>query len=220
VYYFINYIGLLLRLIKDTICFLAGQTILLLSNSTGFMRIIGVTGTLGAGKGTIVDYLVNQKGFSHFSVRAFLIGEIEKRNMPVDRDSMVVVANSLRTKFGSAYIVEQLYERAKATGNDCVIESLRTPGEVELLQNKGNFYLFAVDADSRLRYDRIIIRNSETDRISYETFIENENREMLSNDPNHQNIKKCIAMADFVLQNNDTIDALYHTLETTLDKII
>ena len=34
------------------------------------MIIIGITGTLGAGKGTIVDYLVKQKGFVHYSVRA------------------------------------------------------------------------------------------------------------------------------------------------------
>ena len=26
------------------------------------MRIFGITGTIGAGKGTIVDYLVNEKG--------------------------------------------------------------------------------------------------------------------------------------------------------------
>jgi dephospho-CoA kinase len=184
------------------------------------MRIIGITGTLGAGKGTIVEYLVNKKDFVHFSVRAFLVEEIEKQNMPVDRDSMVVVANALRAKFGPAYIAEQLYESAKKTGKDCVIESLRTRGEVELLKNKGNFYLFAVDADPRLRYDRIKIRNSETDRITYETFLENEQREMLSTDPNHQNIRKCIEMADFVLNNNNSIDALFKTLENTLSKII
>ena len=42
------------------------------------MIIIGITGTLGAGKGTIVDYLVQEKGFKHYSVRNYLIKEIEK----------------------------------------------------------------------------------------------------------------------------------------------
>ena len=37
------------------------------------MKIIGITGTIGAGKGTIVDYLVKQKNFKHYSVRNFLI---------------------------------------------------------------------------------------------------------------------------------------------------
>ena len=36
------------------------------------MNIIGITGTLGAGKGTIVDYLVQKKGYVHYSVRSFI----------------------------------------------------------------------------------------------------------------------------------------------------
>ena len=36
------------------------------------MIIIGITGTLGAGKGTIVEYLVGKKGFKHYSVRELL----------------------------------------------------------------------------------------------------------------------------------------------------
>ena len=54
------------------------------------MIIIGITGTLGAGKGTIVDYLIKTKGFTHYSVRAFITKEIEKRKLPVNRDSMVI----------------------------------------------------------------------------------------------------------------------------------
>ncbi len=34
------------------------------------MIIIGITGTLGAGKGTIVDYLVKEKGLKNVSVAA------------------------------------------------------------------------------------------------------------------------------------------------------
>ena len=60
------------------------------------MIIIGITGTLGAGKGTIVDYLTINKGFKHYSVRQYLIEEIEKKGLPVNRDTMTEVANNLR----------------------------------------------------------------------------------------------------------------------------
>jgi dephospho-CoA kinase len=181
--------------------------------------IIGITGTLGAGKGTIVDFLVREKGFVHYSVREFLTEELIKQGKDVNRDNMVIAANDLRRKHTPSYIVEQLFEKASRSQNNCIIESIRTPGEVDSLKNKGNFYLFAVDALSKLRYQRILLRNSETDNVSYETFVKNEIREMDSDDPNKQNLKKCISMADYIFENNNTIEDLNKEIEKTLSQI-
>ena len=101
------------------------------------MRVIGITGTIGAGKGTIVDYLQSHHGFSHFSVRGYLTKIIQERGLELNRDSMVMVANELRANHSPSYIAEQLYEEAKKAGKDAVIESIRTVGEVMALrQNK------------------------------------------------------------------------------------
>jgi len=183
------------------------------------MIIIGITGTLGAGKGTIVDYLVNEKKFIHFSVRAYITKEIVARGLEINRDNMVLVANELRALHSPAYIVEQLYKEALVSGKNCIIESIRTPGEAELLKQKGGFFLFAVDAQPALRYHRIILRASETDFISYEIFLENEKREMNSDDPNKQNLKKCIEMADYFFENNGNINELHSKIALVLKKI-
>lgn len=177
--------------------------------------IIGLTGTFGAGKGTIAQYLKN-KGFKYYSVRDFLTEEIRKRGLPLNRDSMVIVANDLRAKYGSSYIVEQLYKKAEKENANCVIESIRTPGEAEALKKKDRFLLVAVDADVKLRYNRILKRGTETDFVTFDQFVENEKREMQSDDPNKQNISKCMRMADFTIINNGTFEDLYNKVEEIL----
>jgi dephospho-CoA kinase len=183
------------------------------------MIIIGITGTLGAGKGTIVEYLVDEKGFVHYSVRAYLLEKIREQGRPENRDSMFRLANELRTRFGPSYVTDQLYKQALVSGKNCVIESIRTPGEIDSLRAKGNFFLLAVDADSEFRYQRILLRQSETDRVTRKTFLENEEREMNPTDPNKQNLKKCIEMADFILVNNGTKKNLIQQVEKVLDQV-
>jgi dephospho-CoA kinase len=77
-----------------------------------------------------------------------------------------------------------------------------------------------VDADPEIRYQRIALRNSETDNVTFDTFIANENREFETTDPNHQNLKKCIEMADFIFINDGNREDLYAQVETILLKIV
>jgi len=183
------------------------------------MLIIGITGTLGAGKGTIVDYLVKTKDFLHFSARAFVTEEIVRKHMIVNRDSMRLVANDLRKKHSPSYIIDELYKMAQASGKNSIIESVRTPGEVLSLRQKGNFYLFAVDADPEERFRRIQLRASETDNVSFDRFIQNEEEEMKSTDPNKQNIGKCIEMANFCFLNEGSIGDIQKQVDKVLMEI-
>lgn len=183
------------------------------------MKIIGITGTLGAGKGTIVDYLTTHHGFKHFSVRGYLIDVIKAKGMEVNRDTLTHTANELRAQNSPSFIAEELFEEARKSGENCIIESIRTVGEVNALQSKGNFYLFSVDTDRKIRYDRIVLRASETDQVSFETFSANEEREMTSIDPNKQNLSACMQLADHHFTNNGTFEELYAQVDKAIQII-
>ncbi|MCK5149853.1 AAA family ATPase [Candidatus Pacearchaeota archaeon] len=179
--------------------------------------IIGLTGTLGAGKGTIVNFL-KQNSFEHYSVREFLIEEIKKRDLPINRDSMVLVANQLREMNSPSYIIEELSKKAKQEKGNIIIESIRTPEEAKKIKEMGG-YLIAVDASPQIRYSRILLRKSETDKRSYDEFMEDEKREMFSTDPNKQNLSECIKRSDYIIQNNKSYEELEEKTKEIIKKI-
>ena len=190
------------------------------------MVVIGITGTLGAGKGAIVEYLVKKYGFKHYSAKDFITAEIIKRGMPVNRDVMTEVANDLRAKNSPSYIIEELYKQAEDLHTNSVIESLRAVGEVETLRREigskpyHKFYLFAVDANPNIRYERISTRNSEKDRgVTMEKFLSDEAREISSTDPNKQNISACINLADYVFTNNGDREDLHRQVDRVMDTL-
>jgi dephospho-CoA kinase len=178
--------------------------------------IIGITGTNGAGKGTVVDFLVQQKNFRHFSVRNFLIEEILRRGLPVDRTHMRMVGNEMRQAHGPSYVVEQLLGHAKAVEKDhCVIESIRAVGEAEFLLKEGA-HIWAVDADRKIRFERILTRMSETDHVTFEQFCEYEDREMQGTESWDMNVFGVMKLADRIFLNNGTVDELFAQVEGAL----
>jgi dephospho-CoA kinase len=182
------------------------------------MITIGITGTIGAGKGTIVDYL-EAKGFRHYSAREFIVAEIKRRGMPVNRDSMTIVADDFRATHAPSYIIESLYDKASVAGVDAIIESIRATGEVKAMKSKPGFYLFAVDADPKIRYERIRSRASATDAVSFEKFLADERREINPADPTRGDLLGCIELADFQITNSGTIEELRRQVDDILAEI-
>jgi dephospho-CoA kinase len=179
--------------------------------------IIGITGTIGAGKGTVVEYLTGQ-GYTHYSVRSLLTEEILRRGWPVTRDNMFIVANDFR-KISPGYVVETMLKRAGAKKENSIIESIRSIGEVETLRKTPGVILLAVDAEPRLRYDRVLLRKSATDNLSYEKFLQEEAQESTSTDPNVANLPACIKRADYILSNNGNKDELFAKVAEILKTI-
>ena len=181
--------------------------------------IIGITGTDGAGKGTVVDYLVGKHGFTHYSSRDFIMEEVTRLNLPTDRNQLRLTANVLREQFGNEVIVRKAYERAAAENKDTVvIESIRAMAEVEYLKSNGGI-LLAVDADPAVRYARVQGRRSETDKVTYEQFLAHEALE--NNDPNPHGMQKAkvMAAADYTIKNSSDKKILAREVEKFIQSL-
>lgn len=175
--------------------------------------ILGITGTPGAGKGAAVEYLVREKGFTHYSARKLFSEKMEEAGIPpTNRDVMIDFANALRKAHGPQYVFDELYARASARDGNAVIESIRTVGEAEALKARGGT-LLSIDANQDLRYERIHGRGSDLDHVTKEEFVAQEAREMHSDDPNKQNIARVMQMADHTINNDGSLRKLHEHLD-------
>ena len=182
--------------------------------------IIGITGTDGAGKGAVVDYLVKEKGYAYYSSRSFILEQIQKEGLPTTRNQMRLTANKMRKEYGNEFVIKQAYEKAeKNNEKNVVIESLRAVAEGKYLKEKGGI-LIAVDADQSVRYDRVQERRSESDQVSFEEFIAHEELERNDPDPHGMQKGKVMDMADYTILNEGSFITLHTQIEEVLQKIV
>ncbi len=179
--------------------------------------IIGITGSIGGGKGTVVEHLLTKHKFSHYSSSDLLTKILEERNELVDRDGMNRIANELRAK-NPAGVPAENYKRYEAEDgkSDAIFESLHSVPEVEFIKSIGGMVI-GVTADPDIRYERIVKRGSVKDGVTKEKFIEQQRREEEgSTDPNKSNIFNTLKAADFLIENNSSVEELH----AQVDKIL
>lgn len=178
--------------------------------------LIGITGTDGAGKGTVVEYLVKNKGYLHFSSRGVITRELLDRGLPTDRAHLREMGNLLRAEHGDDFLVTFALEQVQHEAQRyMIIESIRAVAEVETLKANGGV-LLAVDAEQAVRYERICGRKLASDSVSYEQFAAQEKLEMNDPDPHGMQKARVMAMADYTIMNNGSLAELEQATESAL----
>ena len=165
--------------------------------------IICIAGTIGSGKGTVVEYL-KTKGFTHYSSSDILKKIVVERGLEPIRLNTSELANELlRAHEGG--VLHYSHELAQKNGEtNYILESLHRVREAEYIKKIGGI-LLGIDADVRVRYDRAVVRKEGVkDEVTFEQFLADSQREDEGETGSGPNIKAVIKMADYTISNNGT----------------
>ncbi|MFT7645177.1 MAG: dephospho-CoA kinase [Candidatus Paceibacteria bacterium] len=179
--------------------------------------IIGITGTLGSGKGTIVAFL-KKKGFVHYSSSDVLIRILNDRDLPVDREHLSSLANELMQEYEGGVLHFSHKYAVEANDQNYILEALHRVSEAEYIKKIGGTVI-GVDADTEVRYKRIAKRkDGEKDKVTFEQFVADCNREEEGKIPGGPNIRAVMRMSDHIIKNSKSLLDLKKEIDNFLNK--
>ena len=169
--------------------------------------LVGLTGKNAAGKGEVAAFL-RDKSFYYYSLSDVIREELERRKIPISRDSLIVTGNELREKHGPDVLARRIMQKLDPNRN-YIIDSIRNPAEVRALRETGKLLLLNIDAAAEQRFERIRKRGRENDPQTLQEFEQKEEAESRNQDPNMQSIEECQALADCTIMNDGTLEDLH-----------
>ncbi len=180
--------------------------------------VIGLTGPISGGKGTVGGFL-RQKGFFFTSLSDRIREEIAKRGEEITREKLQDVGDELRQKFGANVLAERTWALVSRK-EKVAIDSIRNLEEIEFLKTKVGFVLIGVTAPRELRYQRMKERVRGGEPVEWQEFVRLDEKDFDSGlGKLGRNIQACLDKADFLIENTGTLEELKEKVEETLAKI-
>ena len=167
------------------------------------MPVFGLTGPNASGKGEVCSHL-ESRGFQVFSLSDIIREDLAARGLSPTREAMIDTGNALRRRHGPGILAERLLDRLS---DRSVVDSVRSPAEVEVLRGVEGFKLVLVDAPVEVRFERSRVRGRIGDAGSLARFASLEDREN-SSDPAGQQLAATAALVDLRILNEGDLPDL------------
>lgn len=177
-------------------------------------KIIGIIGPVGSGKDTVAEYISNKLGINSFQISQPLKDIAKEKNMEPTRENLIKIGSDLVKEKGPEYLAELCLK--KISGDIGMITGVRVLEIIEYLRKNTDFILLSIDANPNLRFNRSTERGKSGEARTLEEFVENENRENSS--PNVQRLFECMKLADYSIQNEDSLEDLFREVDEFLKK--
>ncbi len=178
--------------------------------------IIGIAGEIASGKDTVSRYCVKKHGASMYRFSDVLRDILKRLHLEENRKNLAAASLMLRETFGDDIFARSIVQEIENDPNGIiVIDGVRRKSDVKNIQGVLGFTLLYINADPKRRHERMQTRNQNADDTTktFEDFLRDSELE------SETEIRKLMDEADWVIDNNGTLDDLYADTDRFLEKL-
>jgi dephospho-CoA kinase len=178
------------------------------------VKVIGLTGSIGAGKDVVSKYLVSNYGYTQITVGDVVREAIKDKGIEITRENIDAFSQEMRDKFGADYWIKQCVKKAKNYPKS-VIDGVRLPSDNEAIKSEfgEDYILFKVDAEPMVRFQRLQSRGRSDlpkDLAQFESQESGQNKMF--------KLDETFKAASAVIDNSATLENLYKNTDFVMKK--
>ena len=177
--------------------------------------IIGLTGPIASGKGTVKKYIVEKYMAKDCRFSTILRDILNRVDMPICRENLQKISTALRQTFGEDLLAKAITKDAENLDSDVVvIDGVRRMTDIGHLIKLDHFVLVSIDAKPETRYKRLVLRNeNEDDKTkTFEAFLNDHKIET------ELTIPEVMSYAKEKIDNNGCDEDLHRQIDEIIKK--
>ncbi len=174
------------------------------------IKLILITGMPGSGKDTLTQAL-RERGYKVIVMSEVLKERYSREARPGER--LMDFAFRMRKERGRGFVAELTLEKLSKDDKVVVINGVRNWEEVEVFRRAGGTTIIAVHSSPKSRYSRLVARG-RTEDLKYDDLAKRDFEEL------EMGIGWVIAMADYVLVNEGSVDEFIRNGVELVEKVI
>jgi len=179
--------------------------------------LLGVTGRNASGKTTIIEWFETQ-GWQRASCSDAIRAWLRERGDEITRETLTQGGRTLRREGGAGVLAEMLLTSMEPDTN-YIVDSIRTPEEVEAFRIRSDFLLIEVYAPACVRWQRMQARGRAGDPQTEAEFMAQEEAEAVAEDSAGQALNATAELADIVISNDNDSENLHSNLTVLLNQL-
>ncbi|MFH1977973.1 MAG: AAA family ATPase [Candidatus Aenigmatarchaeota archaeon] len=175
------------------------------------MKIIGVVGLIGSGKDVFASHLTKKYGYRTINMGDIVREFVLSLGRQITRENLHQTQKEYRDKYGADFFGKEVEKKIKANEwTHVIIDGIRRVEDIEPIKKdyEKDFMLIFIEADDKIRFERLRKRKRDGDPKTFREFAEQERNEYV-----HFHWDDLFRMAEYKLDNNRTVDEFHRVID-------